>query len=143
MFSVVLSGPLLGQTFAPAVGILDSHRRRLLHGCHERSELQYHGISSAMVSNLAMVLRNITSKKSLNDFKHAMGSTCMVFWVLLVSFTWLRRLILLKVPNGLPVTLQLLPRLANKSSGRCSSCLVFSITCTTKSATRHSRILPL
>ena len=74
VFSVVLSGPLLGQTFAPAVWY---SLIPIVAGCSMAAmkEVSFNitGFQGAMVSNLAMVLRNITSKKPLNDFKHIDG----------------------------------------------------------------------
>jgi len=74
VFSVVLSGPLLGQTFAPAVWY---SLIPIVAGCSMAAmkEVSFNitGFQGAMVSNVAMVLRNITSKKSLNDFKHIDG----------------------------------------------------------------------
>ena len=74
VFSVILSGPLLGQTFAPAVWY---SLIPIVAGCSMAAmkEVSFNivGFQGAMISNLAMVLRNITSKKSLNDFKHIDG----------------------------------------------------------------------
>ena len=70
VFSVILSGPLLGQTFAPAVW---ASLIPIVAGCSMAAmkEVSFNitGFQGAMISNVAMVLRNITSKKSLNDFK--------------------------------------------------------------------------
>lgn len=74
VFSVILSGPLLGSTFSPAVWY---SLIPIVVGCSMAAmkEVSFNiaGFQGAMVSNVAMVLRNITSKKSLNDFKHIDG----------------------------------------------------------------------
>ena len=74
VFSVILSGPLLGQTFSPAVW---ASLIPIVIGCSMAAmkEVSFNitGFQGAMISNVAMVLRNITSKKSLNDFKNIDG----------------------------------------------------------------------
>jgi len=74
VFSVILSGPLLGQTFSPAVW---ASLLPIVIGCSMAAmkEVSFNitGFQGAMISNVAMVLRNITSKKSLNDFKNIDG----------------------------------------------------------------------
>jgi len=74
VFSVILSGPLLGQTFSPAVW---ASLIPIVLGCSMAAmkEVSFNitGFQGAMISNIAMVLRNITSKKSLNDFKNIDG----------------------------------------------------------------------
>ena len=70
VFSVILSGPLLGTTYSPAVW---ASLIPIVLGCSmaamKEVSFSISGFNGAMISNLAMVLRNITSKKQLNDFK--------------------------------------------------------------------------
>jgi solute carrier family 35 protein E1 len=70
VFSVILSGPLLGATYSPAVW---ASLIPIVIGCSmaamKEVSFSISGFNGAMISNLAMVLRNITSKKQLNDFK--------------------------------------------------------------------------
>jgi solute carrier family 35, member E1 len=74
VFSVILSGPLLGQTFAPAVW---ASLIPIVLGCSmaamKEVSFSMGGFQGAMISNVAMVLRNITSKKQLDDFKQIDG----------------------------------------------------------------------
>lgn len=74
VFSVVLSGPLLGAAYPWYVwGSL----LPIVAGCSlsamKEVSFSWGGFNNAMVSNLGMVLRNIYSKKSLNDYKHIDG----------------------------------------------------------------------
>ncbi|KAI8471703.1 MAG: triose-phosphate transporter family-domain-containing protein [Monoraphidium minutum] len=74
VFSVILSGPLLGLTYPWYVwGSL----LPIVAGCSlsamKEVSFSWGGFNYAMVSNLGMVLRNIYSKKSLNDYKHIDG----------------------------------------------------------------------
>lgn len=70
VFSVILSGPLLGATYSPAVW---ASLIPIVIGCSmaamKEVSFSISGFNGAMISNIAMVLRNITSKKQLNDFK--------------------------------------------------------------------------
>ena len=74
VFSVILSGPLLGTTYSPAVW---ASLIPIVLGCSmaamKEVSFSISGFNGAMISNLAMVLRNITSKKQLNDFKSIDG----------------------------------------------------------------------
>lgn len=74
VFSVILSGPILGQTYPWYVwGSL----LPIVAGCSlsalKEVSFSWAGFNNAMISNLGMVLRNIYSKKSLNDYKHIDG----------------------------------------------------------------------
>lgn len=70
VFSVILSGPILGQTYPWYVW---ASLLPIVGGCSlsAMKELSFNwaGFNNAMISNLGMVLRNIYSKKSLNDYK--------------------------------------------------------------------------
>jgi len=71
---VILSGPLLGVTYPWYVwGSL----LPIVAGCSlsamKEVSFSWGGFNNAMISNLGMVLRNIYSKKSLNDYKHIDG----------------------------------------------------------------------
>tara|TARA_B110000305_G_scaffold152074_1_gene168698 strand:+ start:694 stop:1983 length:1290 start_codon:yes stop_codon:yes gene_type:complete len=74
VFSVILSGPLLGATYSPAVW---ASLIPIVLGCSmaamKEVSFSISGFNGAMISNVAMVLRNITSKKQLNDFKAVDG----------------------------------------------------------------------
>lgn len=74
VLSVILSGPLLGVVYPWYVwGSL----LPIVAGCSlsamKEVSFSWAGFNNAMVSNLGMVLRNIYSKKSLNDYKHVDG----------------------------------------------------------------------
>jgi solute carrier family 35 protein E1 len=70
VFSVALSGPLLGQTYPYYVWL---SLLPIVAGCSlsamKEISFAWSGFNYAMVSNLGMVLRNIYSKKSLTDYK--------------------------------------------------------------------------
>eukprot|EP00878_Enallax_costatus_P012145 GHUV01012681.1.p1 GENE.GHUV01012681.1~~GHUV01012681.1.p1 ORF type:complete len:232 (+),score=57.17 GHUV01012681.1:1237-1932(+) len=74
VFSVILSGPILGQTYPWYVW---ASLLPIVGGCSlsAMKELSFNwaGFNNAMISNLGMVLRNVYSKKSLNDYKHIDG----------------------------------------------------------------------
>ncbi|GBF93816.1 hypothetical protein Rsub_06148 [Raphidocelis subcapitata] len=74
VFSVLLSWPLLGIVYPWYVwGSL----LPIVAGCSlsalKEVSFSWGGFNNAMISNLGMVLRNIYSKKSLNDYKHIDG----------------------------------------------------------------------
>ncbi|KXZ52402.1 hypothetical protein GPECTOR_9g446 [Gonium pectorale] len=74
VFSVALSGPLLGVTYPWYVW---ASLFPIVAGCSlsamKEVSFAWSGFNNAMISNLGMVLRNIYSKKSLNDYKHIDG----------------------------------------------------------------------
>eukprot|EP00963_Diacronema_lutheri_P012612 scaffold1822_cov333-Pavlova_lutheri.AAC.5 len=74
VFSVVLSGLLVGDKFSLPVWL---SLVPIVTGCSLAAikELNFDmaGLNSALISNVGMVLRNIFSKKSLNDFKEIDG----------------------------------------------------------------------
>eukprot|EP00879_Flechtneria_rotunda_P015024 GHRR01015699.1.p1 GENE.GHRR01015699.1~~GHRR01015699.1.p1 ORF type:complete len:331 (+),score=78.12 GHRR01015699.1:384-1376(+) len=74
VFSVILSGPILGQIYPWYVW---ASLLPIVGGCSlsamKEVSFSWAGFNNAMVSNLGMVLRNIYSKKSLNDYKHIDG----------------------------------------------------------------------
>lgn len=74
VFSVILSGPILGQTYPWYVW---ASLLPIVGGCSlsamKEVSFSWGGFNNAMISNLGMVLRNIYSKKSLNDYKHIDG----------------------------------------------------------------------
>lgn len=74
VFSVVLSGLLVGDRFSLPVWL---SLIPIVSGCSLAAikELNFDmaGLNGALVSNVGMVLRNIFSKKSLNDFKEIDG----------------------------------------------------------------------
>ncbi|KAF8058460.1 hypothetical protein HT031_005584 [Scenedesmus sp. PABB004] len=74
VFSVLLSGPLLGTTYPWYVW---ASLLPIVGGCSlsalKEVSFSWAGFNNAMISNLGMVLRNILSKKSLNDYKHVDG----------------------------------------------------------------------
>jgi len=69
VLAVILSGPLLGETFALPVYL---SLLPIVAGCSlsAMKEVSFNvaGFQGAMISNVGMVLRNIYSKKSLNNF---------------------------------------------------------------------------
>ncbi|KIY94590.1 Glucose-6-phosphate/phosphate translocator 1, chloroplast precursor, putative [Monoraphidium neglectum] len=74
VFSVILSWPLLGIVYPWYVwGSL----LPIVAGCSlsamKEVSFSWGGFNNAMISNVGMVLRNIYSKKSLNDYKHFDG----------------------------------------------------------------------
>jgi hypothetical protein len=74
VFSVILSGPLLGVTYPWYVW---ASLLPIVGGCSlsamKEVSFSWGGFNNAMISNLGMVLRNIYSKKSLNDYKVGAG----------------------------------------------------------------------
>ncbi|GLI71662.1 hypothetical protein VaNZ11_016898 [Volvox africanus] len=74
VFSVALSGPLLGVGYPWYVW---ASLLPIVAGCSlsamKEVSFAWNGFNNAMISNLGMVLRNIYSKKSLNDYKHIDG----------------------------------------------------------------------
>lgn len=70
VFSVALSGPLLGQTYPIYVWL---SLLPIVAGCSlaamKEVSFAWSGFNYAMASNLGMVLRNIYSKKSLTKYK--------------------------------------------------------------------------
>lgn len=74
VFSVALSGPLLGQTYPLYVW---ASLLPIVLGCSlsamKELSFSWPGFNNAMISNLGMVLRNIYSKKSLVDYKEIDG----------------------------------------------------------------------
>jgi hypothetical protein len=70
VFSVMLSGPILGVTYPWYVW---ASLVPIVAGCSlsamKEVSFSWGGFNNAMISNLGMVLRNIYSKKSLNDYK--------------------------------------------------------------------------
>lgn len=74
VFSVALSGPLLGATYPLYVWL---SLVPIVAGCAmsamKEVSFAWSGFNNAMLSNLGMVLRNIYSKKSLVDYKHIDG----------------------------------------------------------------------
>ncbi|KAL6751807.1 triose-phosphate transporter family-domain-containing protein [Haematococcus lacustris] len=74
VFSVALSGPLLGVTYPSYVWL---SLLPIVAGCAmsamKEVSFAWSGFNNAMISNLGMVLRNIYSKKSLGDYKHIDG----------------------------------------------------------------------
>ncbi|KAG2451660.1 hypothetical protein HYH02_003440 [Chlamydomonas schloesseri] len=74
VFSVALSGPLLGVGYPWYVW---ASLLPIVAGCSlsamKEVSFAWSGFNNAMISNMGMVLRNIYSKKSLNDYKHIDG----------------------------------------------------------------------
>ncbi|GFR45956.1 hypothetical protein Agub_g7423 [Astrephomene gubernaculifera] len=74
VFSVALSGPLVGVGYPWYVW---ASLLPIVAGCSlsamKEVSFAWNGFNNAMISNLGMVLRNIYSKKSLNDYKHIDG----------------------------------------------------------------------
>lgn len=74
VFSVVLSGLLVGEKFPLSVWL---SLIPIVAGCSlaAMKELSFDmgGLNGALISNVGMVMRNIFSKKSLNDFKEIDG----------------------------------------------------------------------
>ncbi|KAG2489028.1 hypothetical protein HYH03_012466 [Edaphochlamys debaryana] len=74
VFSVALSGPLLGVWYPWYVW---ASLLPIVAGCSlsamKEVSFAWSGFNNAMISNVGMVLRNIYSKKSLNDYKHIDG----------------------------------------------------------------------
>jgi len=74
VFSVALSGPLLGATYPLYVW---ASLLPIVAGCALSSMKEvsfvWGGFQNAMISNIGMVLRNIYSKKSLVNYKHVDG----------------------------------------------------------------------
>ncbi len=70
VFSVALAGPLLGETYPITVWL---SLLPIVAGCSlaamKEVSFAWGGFNNAMISNLGMVLRNITSKKTLQSFK--------------------------------------------------------------------------
>lgn len=70
VFSVALSGPLLGVQYPLYVW---ASLLPIVAGCSmsamKEVSFAWSGFNYAMVSNIGMVLRNIYSKKSLNNYK--------------------------------------------------------------------------
>lgn len=67
-------GPLLGDVYPTAVWL---SLLPIVAGCAmaamKEVSFSMGGFAGAMVSNVAMVMRNVTSKKQLNDFKAVDG----------------------------------------------------------------------
>lgn len=74
VFSVALAGPLLGETYPVYVWL---SLLPIVAGCSlaamKEVSFAWGGFNNAMISNLGMVLRNIASKKCLNEFKSIDG----------------------------------------------------------------------
>ena len=70
IFSVALSGPILGETYPLAVWL---SLLPIAFGCSlaamKELSFSWGGFNSAMISNMGMVFRGIYSKKTLNEYK--------------------------------------------------------------------------
>ena len=79
IFSVALSGPILGEIYPLSVWM---SLVPIAFGCSlaamKEISFSWGGFNSAMISNLGMVFRGIYSKKTLNEYKarHSMPSPC-------------------------------------------------------------------
>ncbi|GIL88382.1 hypothetical protein Vretifemale_16351 [Volvox reticuliferus] len=121
VFSVALSGPLLGVSYPWYVW---ASLLPIVAGCSlsamKEVSFAWNGFNNAMISNLGMVLRNIYSKKSLNDYKHIDGINlfglisfasllyCLPAALVLESGTWQAAWQAAATKAGQKATLQLL-----------------------------------
>ena len=99
VFSVLLSGPILGTTSPWYVW---ASLLPIVAGCSlsamKELSFTWGGFNYAMVSNVGMVLRNIYSKKQLNDFKVLVFGVVVCVWFLAFVLQLKRLLPLLNPP---------------------------------------------
>ena len=90
VLSVILSGPLLGQTYIPLVWL---SLLPIVAGCSlsamKEVSFAWSGFNNAMLSNVGFVLRNIYSKKYLDKYEKELQITGINMYAIISAMSFL------------------------------------------------------